>query len=835
MLSERGMFVAEKRILAKDKNGNVIETPEQMFKRVADALGKSKQESKEFFDVMSNLYFLPNSPCLVNAGLPDRLQNLSACFVLPLEDSIDSIYDTMKQTALIHKCGGGTGFNFSNLRPRNSIVKSTKGVASGVVSFMKVYDASTGGIKQGGVRRGANIGILNIEHPDIEEFIQCKNVPGDLTNFNISVAITDKFMEAVFHDQEIQLHHPKAKPTKVKARKLWNMIVKSAHSKGDPGILFIDEINKCNPLKGKDNLIEATNPCQPGWTPIHTSEGLKPLAMVHIGDKIWSAEGWTTVINKRCTGVKTVRAYMTANGIFYSTPNHKVISDGFKVEVKDATYLDAISGPDEKCMVHKTQLIISESFFSEEPVYSITVDNSSHTYWSFGFNTGNCGEVPLSANEVCCLGSVNVSAMITDTGNINYPLLHSTVVTGVKLLNRLIDKSEYPSPVIEAKVKASRKIGLGVMGVADAFIKLKIPYSSGEALEYMEDLMQNILDSCVGATNELGKKEGCFEAISNYVPPHHIKQALARLNIPESAYKPRNATLTTIAPTGTLSMLADCSSGIEPVFYFKQKENRVDEERSYVHPLYAAFRAQYPKIHLPTYFQEAHDIPIDAHLQMQATCQQYVCNAVSKTINLPRGASVDDVEKVYKEAFLLGCKGVTVYVDGSLDGQTLSRDGSTAKSSRIGHIKPLKRPEMLSGSTFEINTGFGPLFITVNNYDEKPFEVLCNIGKSGASENAKAEACGRLISLALRCGISLQHIIEQISGIVGGTAQHTEYGLVTSIPDAIAKVLTNKVLKSATTFKSVGMRRCPDCDSSELHYEGACLICSTCGWKSCGN
>ena len=706
MLSERGMFVAKKRILAKDKEGKVIETPDEMFKRVATALGNDKAEIKEFYGVMSKLHFLPNSPCLVNAGIPNRVQNLSACFVLGIEDSLENIYDTMKQTALIHKCGGGTGFNFSKLRPRDSIVNSTHGVSSGPVSFMRVYDASTAGIKQGGVRRGANIGILNIEHPDIEEFITCKDTPGDLTNFNISVAITDLFMEAVFHDDYIQLHHKKNKGKKIKARKLWDMIIKSAHAKGDPGILFIDQINKSNPLSGVENIIESTNPC---------------------------------------------------------------------------------------------------------------------------------GEVPLSPNEVCCLGSVNVSAMITDTGNINYQLLHSTVITGVKLLNRLIDKSEYPNETIKNKVMASRKIGLGVMGVADAFIRLKIPYSSGEALDYMEDFMQNILDSCIGATHELGQKEGCFKAIKKYTPPQHIKLGLNRLNIPCKSYKPRNATLTTIAPTGTLSMLADCSSGIEPVFYFKQKENRVDEERSYVHPLYAEFRRQYSKIHLPTYFQEAHDIPIDAHIQMQATCQQFVCNAVSKTINLSSDATTQDVDKVYREAYMLGCKGVTVYVDGSLDGQTLSRDGTTGKSQRIVCIEPLKRPEMLSGSTFTINTGFGPLFVTINNYDEKPFEVLCNIGKSGASENAKAEACGRLISLALRCGISLQHIIQQISGIVGGTAQHTEYGLVTSIPDGIAKILANKVLKVTKNYKNIGMRRCPDCDSNNLHYEGACLICSTCGWKSCGN
>jgi len=692
--SEKTKFIAEKRILKRDLSGNIIETIPEMFQRVSSFLSSNEEENQEYFDTMSNLDFLPNSPCLVNAG--NENANLSACFVLGIEDSIESIYSTLKDCAYVHKSGGGTGFDFSNLRPENSIVSSTSGVASGPVSFMTLYDASTEAIKQGGVRRGANIGVLRVDHPDIEKFITCKS-GNNLTNFNVSVGITDEFMEAVFHNKSFQLKFEGEK-TQIKAVDLWNKLIKNAFETGDPGIIFIDKINKLNPMIGDEFYITATNPC---------------------------------------------------------------------------------------------------------------------------------GEVPLSINEVCVLGSINWSNMLTEDGEINIKKLRITTRIGVKMLNSIIDKGSYPNNAIRKKVFLTRKIGLGVMGVADFFIKLKMIYGSEESLDIVNEMNQIMLEECVLASHEYPTT---FSAIDKYSPPPHIIAILEKLNIQN--YTPANATLMTIAPTGTLSMLANCSSGIEPVFFLETIENRVDANIQYTHPIYAEFKQNHPTLRIPSYFITSHEIDVDSHIQMQATFQRYICNAVSKTINLPSTSTIADIDKAYKEAYMLGCKGVTAYIDGSIENQTI--EGSSSYANKDKYIEPIKRPESLEGTTHEIKTGFGPLYVTINCVDGNPFEVLCTIGKSGASENAKAEAVGKLISLALRCGISLQHIIEQIDGIVGSKSHFSDYGLVTSIPDAIAKVLINKVLGGLEVTRVVGMQKCVDCNSIALVYEGSCLVCQSCGWKSCG-
>ena len=825
MYSEKANFVANMRLLKKDKDGKVVETIDEMFQRVAKYLASSDEEYTEFYTTMAALDFLPNSPCLVNADVTQPPKNLSACFVLGIDDSISSIYSTLSETAMVHKSGGGTGFNFSSIRPKDALVSSTGGIASGPVSFMRLYDASTDAIKQGGVRRGANIGILSIDHPDIEEFIACKQGDGGLSNFNISVAVTDDFMEAIFHDKQFPLRFNGKVVKTIRAIDLWDKLITNAHLSGDPGIVFLDRINKANPLQHSTYRIEATNPCQPGWTPLRTRKGIETLEQIKVGDDILSFTGWTTVVRKKMTGIKPVHAYVTTHGTFYSTENHEIVSGGQKVKIKDTHTIDYMDNYTGKTI---TVVIIGRCYVRDEEVYNITVDNESHTYWSFGFNTGNCGEVPLSRDEACCLGSVNWSNMLDANGEVDFDHLATTTKIAVRILNAIIDKSAYPNDAIRQKVLLSRKIGVGVMGVADFFIKLKVVYGSDESLELVNDMCSAMLTSCVKASHDY---PATFSAFEHFVETPHIKDALDSAGIEN--YTPANATLMTIAPTGTLSMLADCSSGIEPVFFFESTENRVGESRKYLHPLYAEFKEEHPRLRVPAYFIESHDVEIDAHIQMQATFQRYVCNAVSKTINLPRTATVADIDKVYKEAYMLGCKGVTAYVDGSLDMQTI--EGAGTYANKKNSITPLARPNTLSGATHEIKTGFGPLYVTVNYVDGTPFEVLCNIGKSGASENAKAESVGKLISLALRCGISLEHIIEQIDGIVGSKSQYSEYGLVTSIPDAIAKILTTKVLDGEAIVRTVGMQTCVDCNSTNLHYEGACLVCSACGWKSCGN
>ncbi|MEM3695798.1 MAG: vitamin B12-dependent ribonucleotide reductase [Candidatus Bathyarchaeia archaeon] len=542
----------------KDENERVIETPAQMFRRVARAIARvdrrygdnPKTSEETFYKMMARLEFLPNSPTLFNAGT--RLGQLSACFVLPVEDSLDSIFTAVKNMALIEKSGGGVGFDFSRLRPKGDIVMSTKGVASGPVSFMRVFDVATEVIKAGGKRRGAMMGILRIDHPDILEFITAKQKPGFLSNFNISVAVTDDFMKAVEENGNYWLINPRNrdKTSELKAREVWDLIARSAWASGDPGVIFIDEVNRHNPTP-ELGRIEATNPC---------------------------------------------------------------------------------------------------------------------------------GEQPLLPYESCNLGSINLSRMV-ENGKISWEKLRETVHNAVHFLDNVIDANKYPLKEIERITKANRKIGLGVMGFADMLIKLGIPYNSEQALELAEKLMRFIDEEAHRKSEEIAEKRGSF--------PNFDK------SIWKDKYKAmRNATVTTIAPTGSISIIAGCSSGIEPLFAISFIRNVLDGTRLFeTNPLFeiiAKERGFYDarlleeiaktgsvqKIDkipedVKKVFVTALDIAPEWHVRMQAAFQKYTDNAVSKTVNLPFEATVEDVRKVFELAWRLKCKGITVFRYGSKPEQVL--------------------------------------------------------------------------------------------------------------------------------------------------------------------
>mgnify|MGYP000039751501 FL=1 len=573
-LSENALKVLRARYLLKDASGNVIETPEGMFQRVSKAIAKSEALYGEdpsywqerFYELLTDLRFLPNSPLLMNAG--KELGQLAACFVLPVEDSMVSIFETLKNAAMILQSGGGTGFNFSRLRPRADVVRSTGGIASGPVSFMKIYNTATDVIKQGGARRGANMGILRVDHPDILDFVRAKAEKAELENFNISVSITDAFMEALKRDEEYDLINPRTgQPVRrIRAREVFEEITRCAWQTGDPGVIFIDKINRANPTP-HIGQIESTNPC---------------------------------------------------------------------------------------------------------------------------------GEQPLLPYEACVLGSMNLSKYVKD-GRILFENLGRDVALAVRFLDDAIDANKYIISDIEVMHKGNRKIGLGVMGWADMLVLLGIPYNSKKAFKLARQLMKFIKDRGWKASEELAKKRGPF--------PNFKGSIYDRPGMPVL----RNATVTTIAPTGTLSTIADCSSGIEPYFAIAYRRLILDTELFEVNKYFLKISKErgfyseelmekvfkkgnlkglkeVPK-DVKRLFRTAHEISPEDHIEMQAAFQEYTDNAVSKTINLPKKATPEDVARAFLLAYEKCCKGVTVFRYGSKRG-TLEKFQKLPKE--IIHILSLR-------------------------------------------------------------------------------------------------------------------------------------------------
>jgi len=740
--TETAMSVLEARCLRRDENGKIIETPEEMMWRVARAVaapeenykpGSSRVWAEQFYELMATNVFWPNSPTLYNAGTD--LGQLAACFVLPVEDSMSSIFDSLKAAALIHQSGGGTGYSFSRLRPKGDVVRSTGGVASGPVSFMKVFDAATFVIKQGGKRRGANMGILRCDHPDILEFIDCKAVEGEIANFNISVAVTDTFIEAYKKDTTYDLVNPRTgKVTgKLRAREVMQKIAEGAWRNGEPGIIYIDEINRTNPTIHRAE-IEATNPC---------------------------------------------------------------------------------------------------------------------------------AEQPLGPYEPCNLGSVNLAMFVTD-GDFDYPRLGETIRTAIRFLDDVIDANKYPLKEIEYWAKENRRIGLGVMGWHDALILMGIPYQSKEALKKAEEVMSFFNKVAWEASVVLAEEKGPFPSFKG-----------SRYDVPGGP-KVRNATRTTIAPTGTLSILASCSSGIEPIFsigYLRKISVGTFPE---VHPLFekVAREEGFYSDALMRYIAEngnligasgvpdrwrelfttALEIPPEQHVRMQAAFQKYTDNGVSKTINLPHEATVEDVLNAFVLALDLKIKGITVYRDKSRELQVLNvgTKGKTAQKAeepvRRGAIRPRPRPMVTSGKTFVMSTDMGNVYVTINSDERGIFEVFANIGKSGSAIASLTEAIGRLISLAFRCGVPPEEVIDQLKGIRSTSSVRQADGVIVhSVPDAISKALQKYLGLPQDTPLPLELQGngagngahheeqgdiCPVCGGVTV-WDGKCHRCHSCGWKSC--
>lgn len=876
-LSENAIKVLERRYLNKDEEGNIVETPADMFRRVASIIASADLEygqqdtielENKFFNMMVNLEFMPNSPTLMNTG--KDLGQLSACFVLPVEDSMEGIFDAVKNAALIHKSGGGTGFSFSRLRPKGASVRTTGGVASGPISFIKVFNSATEAVKQGGRRRGANMAILRIDHPDILEFIQCKKNNSDITNFNISVGITEKFMKAVEEGEDYGLIDPHSGKVikKLNAGEVFDIIVEMAWSNGEPGIIFLDRLNNNNPTPGIGE-IESTNPCVTGDTLVETINGKVRIDSSDSMD-ILGLDGAFYKAKAFKSGRKPVYELKVKCGYSLKlTAEHRVMTIRGWKQAGELTVDDAIK-------VYKNNEFSSSEFESlefvgEEDVYDITED-INHLFIANNIVVHNCGEQPLLPYESCNLGSINVSVIVKDVDGkyeVDYERLGEVVELAVHFLDNVIDINKYPLKEIEEMTKKTRKIGLGLMGFSDLLIKLMIPYDSEDAVNIAESIMEFIDKKSKEVSRELAKLRGPFPAIDKSI---YSDDCI------------RNATTTTIAPTGTISIIAGCSSGIEPIFAISYIRNVMDnDELLEVHPAFeevARRNGFYTKklmkliaeqgtlahTELPDeikkVFVTAHDIEPFWHIKMQSVFQKYTDNAVSKTVNFKNDTTCAQVREVFRLAYNLGCKGVTIYRDGSRSSQVLNIGGVKQEKMDVQeNIMPRVRPEITNGITEKVRVGCGNLYITVNYDDHGICEVFTNVGRAGGCPS-QSEATSRLVSIALRSGMDVSELVAQLKGIrchstLRQKANNKEIKVL-SCPDAIAKtiekVLSIQTIEPAGRFNneeaheepasmsqmhevSIGLEdnkgsSCPECGGSITHQDG-CVICPSCGYSKC--
>ncbi|MHB1256578.1 MAG: LAGLIDADG family homing endonuclease [Dethiobacteraceae bacterium] len=1097
-LSAAGQKVFDARYALRDEGGNVIETFEQAVWRLACVAAGAEKENRQqweeiFAGLIGGLLFIPSTPVWANMGKADLPWQPSACFVLAVEDSLQSMYETLAATALVFKSGGGVGYNFSSIRPKGSLVHSTKGRASGVVELIKLYNASSDMVMQGGVRRGASMGILNVDHPEIFDFVNAKRT-GQLTNFNLSVGITDEFMAAVENELEWPLLFNGQVHEVVPAAKLWAQIVDAAHACGDPGIIFMDAIQKNNPVP--KNLLNCTNPCVTGETWVLTVEGPRmvkellgsqfnavingksyktgekgffksatktvvclntfegyclrltadhkvlrvtnkdryvlksewiPVSGLAPGDKIvlhnhrpfkkwpgsltegegyllgllvgdgvlmndsavlsvWHKEsavndtglngsfsvmkaalgfamelphrsdftGWSLIKGRNEYRLKSgyLRHLATRMGL---RPGNKTItpeiekasSDGYAGFLRGFFDADGTVGGDQNkgvsirlpqsnlAVLHAVQrmllrfgiastvyqnrrpagvkllpdgkgglkeysvkmqheLVISNDnilVFAEcisfgdceknqklnrlirgyrrkvnrerflatvssviedgtEEVYDVQVQDVN-AFDANGIIAHNCGEQILSPGESCLLGSVNLARMVRDNGRINQELLKETVAVAVRFLDNLIDVAEYPLPAITEATRATRKIGLGFTGIADALVLAGLAYDSEEGRLYAGEITSLIQETAIQASRELASEKGCFPDWES--------------SIFYPAEKRRNAACVTIAPTGSVTTMAGCEGyGVEPLFAVAyRKATNVAGDFEVFSPLFLAACQKYGvaesilsevaergtcqgvvgiPAEIARIFKGAQEISAEDHLLMQAAVQKYVCNAVSKTVNLHNTATVEEIAQCYKLAHRLGLKGVTVFRDGCKEGTvTVGKKERPAGVSALRHGEVLPRPKSASGVTHRLDTGCGKLYLTIN-YQADSGEIMETFITTGSDGGCLVytEATSRLVSLAIRAGVS----IEEIAGQLQSTHSCPSYllargkGKNISPGKSCASAIAHEILQTMGKLNGSGQKKATDCSllcecGEQLERAEGCLVCRSCGYAKC--
>jgi len=802
-LSANAKYIAETRYSKKNEDGKSIETVKDIFWRVAINVAKGdknfganddqvENQAKSFYQLFAEQKFLPNTPCLVNAGKTH--QQLSACFVLPIDDSMESILETMTNMALIHKSGGGTGFSFSRLRPSGDYIKSSGGTTAGPVSFMQAYNDVTAQIKQGGVRRGANMGMLSIDHPDVLKFAVAKLDEWSLTNFNISLAVTNAFMEKIEADKKFVAD---------------DSIPEEA----------IEEVRIAEQIRSADEKLR------------EVEIGVKKIYEWAKATK--EGEGYE-LINPR-TGLVAMK--LNAYKVF-----NLITRLAWQFGDPGLVFIDRMNET------------------TSNPVPSVGRIEA----------TNPCGEQPLLPYDACNLGSVNLSKFVKGS-DINWNGLKETIKIGVHFLDNVVEINEFPVQKIRDMVSDTRRIGVGVMGFADALFKLGVKYNSEEGIAWAEKIMKFVTESAREATQELGITRGTFP----------LWEKSVYFN---TSYKPRNMALTTIAPTGTISMLADTSSGIEPVFSLGYQKNTVEGKTLYIVSPLLVEELKKRNIYseeliekivknggilkgideisddLKSLFITALEIDPEWHIRIQAAFQKYTDNAVSKTINLPEEATVDDVRKAYLKSYSLGTKGITIYRSGSRSFEPIQKVKSKETVEEKVVIAPPKKkatPIMARGVRLKKKCDLGSVYTSIfYEAGDGPVEVFVNLGKSGGFMSGAAEATGRLASLALKYGASLDEIADEMVGIACGQKVGLGPGTVLSMFDAVGKSLLEVSRgeqldifvgeKDSIDTKAIENIRakqadleskiisCPDC-GSPLRAEEGCFKCTNeyCGYSKC--
>jgi ribonucleotide reductase alpha subunit len=917
----------------KDPNGQALEFyPEQLWARVARGIAEvektgelQKHWEQRFYEALENFQFVPGGRILAGAGSGHQVTFYN-CYVIPSpEDSRQGILDNLKLMTEIMARGGGVGINLSTLRPRGSYIKTVNGTASGPCSWAQLYSVATGDvIQQGGSRRGALMLMLDDNHPDIEEFITVKRTAGKIEHANLSVCVSDKFMQAVKDDADWNLLWQGEVKKTIRARELWDLICTSAWASAEPGLVFIDRYNKLSNTWYYED-IRCVNPCVTGDTLIYTDQGLIPARelaergtpvtvvspditvreLAPAGNLTQNGSSKPEAITTSSgsvsfrqashvfpTGIKPVYRLQTAEGYTIRlTSDHNVLTTrGWKAasHLVAGDKIHALNGQAGFDNTENVKLCLAtfESLTpdGEEMVYDLS-EQEAHQFVANGLVVHNCGEQGLPPFGVCNLGALNLSAFVVD-GKMDYQRLAEMSKVAMRFLDNVVDANEYFIEENRVAQLGTRRTGLGTMGLADALIKMEIPYGSEESVPVIERIYTTIRDASYEMSADIALEKGPFAHFERdkYMRGEFIKRLPRAIQEKIKKQGIRNAVLLTQAPTGTTSLFSGVSSGIEPVYDFAMVRRDRTGEHILYHPLLQAWRDAHANEPTPKYFVSSNDLTPEEHVRVQATIQRYTDSSISKTVNAPNNHTVEQVQTLYRLAYETGCKGVTYYRDGSRDAvltrvadekkaeEQAGSPGVTmeAVTSIQDGVKP--RPPVVHGYTRQVSAPEGKINVTINSDEHGPLEVFVNVGKAGSDIAALAEALGRLISLNLRILSPLsqtdraREIAEQLRGIGGSRSVGFGMQQVRSLPDAVARALemhfdemkqqaeheaeaeaapianskesSNGHGEQAVSLLSMSQMSitgnlCPECGCNTMVYEEGCKKCYNCGHSEC--